>query len=253
MTTVNPLLAIIIANLFISAISLVGIFTIAFTMLRKKETTNFLVSLAAGVLLATAFLDIIPEALENSEAFPILLLTMIGMIISFLMERFLLWYHHHHEESHNLHPTALLVLFGDSVHNFIDGLAIAASFMVNPALGVTTTIAVAAHEIPQELANYGVLINSGMTRGKALLYNFISALTAVAGGVIGYYTFQESTALVPMALALTGGIFIYVATADLIPELHTAQGKKHWFSQTMVFLLGIMLIYAIIVSLPEAH
>lgn len=245
---------IVIANIGISLLSLVGIFTITFKSLKKKSTSVMMVSFAAGALLAAAFLNILPEALEGLPIFTGMTWAMVGVVGAFLMERSLLWYHHHHDETHNINPTSLLVIFGDGIHNFIDGLAIAAAFLVHPFLGLTTTLAVAAHEIPQEIADYTILRHCGMTRKKALLWNFGSGLSSVVGGLIGFYFFRESSIMIHYALALAGGIFIYVSAADLIPELHHAQTKEQgWILQTVMFLVGILLIMIITVNTPHGH
>lgn len=213
-----------------------------------------MVSFAAGALLAAAFLNILPEALEGLETFTAMTWAMVGVVGAFLMERSLLWYHHHHDETHNINPTSLLVVFGDGIHNFIDGLAIAAAFLVHPVLGMTTTLAVAAHEIPQEIADYSILRHCGMTRKKALLMNFGSGLASVVGGLVGFYFLQDSTTMVYYALALAGGIFIYVSAADLIPELHHSQTREQgWILQTVMFIVGIVLIMLITVNTPHSH
>lgn len=239
------LISIITANVVISLFSLVGILTLTLRIFQTENAAKLMVSFAAGVLLATSFLDILPEAISGMEVSSALSYAMSGIIGAFLMERCLLWYHHHHEDSHNINPTSLLVLFGDGIHNFIDGLAIAAAYLANPALGITATIAIAAHEIPQELADYSILRHCGMSNKKALLWNFISALAAVIGGIVGFYLFEESFDLVFKALAITSGIFIYVSLADLIPELHHSKTRTGWFVQTCLFLAGVSLIYGI--------
>lgn len=250
--TMETLFLILGANFIISCISLAGLVALSSRFLNKGSST-ILVSFAAGVLLATAFLNIMPEALEGLSAFTSLSYVMYGVIGAFLMERSLLWYHHHHDDSHDINPTSILVLVGDGIHNFIDGMAIAAAFLVNPVLGVTTTLAIAAHEIPQELADYSVLRHCGLSRKKALLWNFLSGLTAIAGGLIGYFLFQESFHLVYVALSLTAGIFIYVSAADLIPELHHSAARAGWIKQTLVFLVGVALMYSITVHMPHGH
>lgn len=248
----HTLVYILGANFVISCISLIGLITLSSQKIRKSASA-LLVSFAAGVLLATAFLNTLPEALEGLEHTHALKYAMIGVIGSFLMERCLLWYHHHHEDSHDINPTSILVVFGDGIHNFVDGLAIAAAFIVDPILGITTTMAIAAHEIPQELADYSILRHCGLSRIKALLWNFASGLTAVLGGLIGYYLFQESFELVYVALAITAGIFIYVSAADLIPELHHSAARTGWIKQTGVFLVGVVLMYGITQTVPHEH
>lgn len=236
---------IILVNLVISLLSLAGIVIFAFKKKTSKKITNIFVSFSAGVLLASALLGMLKESLHEADIDMALMFVLSGMILGFMMERLLLWYHHHHEETHNLKPTAFLVLFGDGVHNFIDGVAIAAAFIASPIIGITTSIAIAAHELPQEFADLMILLHSGMKKKKAMLFNFISALTAVLGGVLGYYFLQSFTGMLPLVLAFTAGLFIYIAAADLIPELHEDHQHSPSFLQIAPFLIGIIFIYLI--------
>jgi len=235
----QTLFSIIAANFFISCISLIGLTLLSIKTRTNKNMSNYFVSFAAGVLLATAILNVLPESLEHLPIETALTWFMYGIIAAFLLERSLLWYHHHHEDTHDINPTSLLVIVGDGIHNMIDGLSIAAAFIVSPALGITTTIAIAAHEIPQEIADYSILRHCGMNNRKAIMWNFISALTAVAGGIIGFYLFKESFELLHYALAMTAGVFLYVSAADLIPELHHSHSSDSWLPQTMLFLAGV--------------
>lgn len=239
----NTLFYILSANILISLLSFVGLITVSSAFFKSQKTTQLLVSFAAGVLLATAFLDILPEALEGMDPHRALFYAMLGMIGAFFMERSLLWYHHHHEDSHDIQPTTVLILIGDAVHNFIDGLAIAAAFLVSPALGVTTVIAIVAHEIPQELADFSILRHCGMNQRTALTWNFVSGLTAIVGGLVGFYVFQSSPSIIYGMLACTAGLFMYVSSADLIPELHQSGVRSGWFAQSAFFLLGIGFIF----------
>ena len=241
----TQLLNITLANIFISIISLAGVFLLLSKKLQVKKVTHIFVSFAAGVLLASAFLNLLQEALEKSDPKYILLTVLIGMVFSFFMERFFLWYHHHHEDTHNIHPSAILVIIGDGIHNFIDGFAIAATFITNPALGLTTTFAVAAHEIPQEIADFSILTHAGLDKKKALFLNFLSALTAILGGIVGFYFIQSFANTLPFALAFTAGIFIYVASSDLIPDLHEDIGAQNIPHQVLPFIIGTLLIFAL--------
>jgi zinc and cadmium transporter len=207
----------------------------------------YLVSFAAGVMLAAAFLDILPEALEMAgENIDMVLITaLLGIILFFFLERFVLWFHHH-DEPHGTKPSALLILVGDSFHNFIDGAAIAATFMINPGLGLITTLAIAAHEIPQEIADFTVLVHSGLTRARALFYNFLSALTALLGAVLGYFFLGTLQNILPLSLAFTAGMFIYIACSDLIPDLHQEFRRERRWVHSIPFILGIVLLWFII-------
>lgn len=236
---------IIIAALIVSLISLVGVFFLLKNSSWADKISHNFVGFAAGTMLAAAILDILPEALENA-AVPkdILIFFLCGIVLFFLLERFIIWFHHHDSE-HNAHPSTVLVLVGDGVHNFIDGLAIAAAFLTNPAVGLVTTIAIAAHEIPQEIADLSVLLHGGMKKSRALLFNFLSALTAVAGGIIGFFFLESLQSYIPYVLAFTAGMFIYIACSDLIPELHKDSQKRGW-KEVVPFVSGIVILGLII-------
>lgn len=249
---ITMLTQIIVANVAISLVSLLGGITILWKKLIDKAVIPYLVSFAAGVILTTAFLDIFPEALEAAEGtdLNIFIPAFGGLLTSFFIERFLLWFHHH-EHTHGLHPTTLLITIGDGVHNFIDGLTIAATYLTNPALGLITTVAIAAHEIPQEIADFGVLVHSGMKKRDALALNFLSAGFAVAGGVGGYFFLNHFAGVLPVLLAFSAGIFIYIASSDLIPDLHRDFKEQRRWTQVIPFILGILLMYAMITILHE--
>src|SRR3989338_35285 len=215
-------------------------------LLLYRKTWNhnfslFLTSFAAGVLLATAFLDLFPESLEHLEETgggDVFVPALLGIITFFLLERTLVWFHHHHD-AHGVKPTIWMITIGDGVHNFIDGVAIAATFMVNPAIGVTTALAVAAHEIPQEIADFSVLLSHGLSRARAIVFNVGSALTAIVGAV-GMYYFSDSLGnYLGQIMAFTAGMFSYIALSDLIPELHHTQNNKETLPQILAFLIGI--------------
>lgn len=242
----------LIATILISGLSFSGSILLINRKLVSKNILHYLVSFAAGVMLSTALLDILPEALESQDDLMAIMWTVLfGIIFGFMMERFVLWYHHHHEDSHNIKPSAYLVIFGDAFHNFIDGIAIAATFIANPGVGIATTIAIAAHEIPQEIADLSILINSGLTKKKALLFNGLSALTAVIGVIIGFYFIKTFDSVTNLMLGFTAGIFLYIPLADLIPELHSDyRSQKNWRS-AVTFLAGILLLYLLTTFLHE--
>ncbi|MBI5127371.1 ZIP family metal transporter [Candidatus Roizmanbacteria bacterium] len=248
----NILLQIITANVVVSLISLIG----GIFLLRKKFFTKsvipYLVAFAAGVILTTVFVDLFPEALEHSDEagkdFNVFLPAFIGMLFSFFLERFLLWYHHH-SGNHNIKPTLFLVLVGDGIHNFIDGIVIASSFIASPSLGIVTTLAIAFHEIPQEIADFGVLIHSGLDKTKALVFNLLSAIPAIAGGILSFYFLESLKGSLPLSLSFSSGIFIYIAGADLIPHLHIDYKKQKKWAQVIPFIAGIILMYFLITFL----
>lgn len=242
---------ILISSLIISLVSLIGGFGLVYRFTKNPQYLTFFVSFAAGVMLATAFFDLFPEALGMGGSQSVFLPALLGIVLFFFLERFVLWFHHH-DDDHHFKPSALLINLGDGVHNFIDGVVIAATFITNPSLGLVTTLAIAAHEIPHELADFSVLIHSGMGRGKALFYNFLSALTALLGSILGYFFLERIAGALPFFLAFTAGMFIYIACSDLIPDLHQEfKEKKNWV-QVIPFLVGIGLIYFVI-GLVEGH
>ncbi len=196
-----------------------------------------LVSLSTGVLLGTALLHVLPEAFESGEPPHALFLTLLaGLMFFFLLEKAELYRHgHHHEHDDHEHHHGFdaeqagrggwSVLVGDSIHNFCDGVLIAAAFLADPHVGMVTAMAVIAHEIPQEVGDYIVLINAGFSRARALFYNLLSGMAAVAGGVLGYFLLEPWQHLLPYLMVVAASSFVYVAVADLIPQL---QKRLHW-------------------------
>ena len=237
----SALLYALIATLVVSLISLVGVILFVSTWSERLEVGAL--SFAAGVLLATTFLELLPEAVGAGIGDSnILIATLASIVGFFLLERFLSWWHIHPDE-HEGHA-GFLILVGDGVHNFIDGVVIAAAFLVSPAAGIATTLAVAAHEIPHEMADYGVLIGSKFSRNKALTLNFLSGLTAMLGAIccVAFRSVVEPN--LPWFMAASGGMFIYIAAAGLIPELHHARWRNTWIS-TVPLLVGIALMAAL--------
>lgn len=202
-----------------------------------------LISLATGVLLSTAFLDLLPEALNGTkDPGGVLYWSLLGMVVFFIFEQFFHWYHHHRAHG-EVKPSVLLITFGDGLHNFMDGIAIAAAFLVNIHLGIVTTIAVFVHEIPHEIADVSVYIHNKLGRKKTLLFNIISGVTAIFGAIITFCFGKQFENYLPAILGFTAGNFIYIAGSDLIPELHHATGKKAnpWI-MVFMFLTGILIV-----------
>jgi len=237
----------IISVLVISLISFVGIVTLVL----KKDLLNrsifVLVSLAVGALLGDVFIHIIPEAYEEGSATLISLMLIVGILVFFILEKMMHWHHHgsDHAEENLLH-VGRMVLVSDGVHNFIDGLMVAASYLVSLEVGVATTIAVILHEIPQEIGNFGVLIHAGYTKAKALWFNFLSALTAVAGAVIALVLGSITEQFALWLLPITAGSFIYIALSDLIPELHKNIGLKEGVVQVVAIVIGVVSMAALL-------
>lgn len=228
-----------------------------FLVLREPLRSHILphlVSFATGALLGAAFLGLLPHALasvNSSDTHVIPMAVLLGLLIFFVLEKLVLWRHCHadHCEVHapdqqsRDYSTGTMILIGDSLHNFLDGILIAAAFLTDIHLGVVTSLAVAAHEIPQEVGDFAVLLHSGFSRSRAFLYNVLTSLTTVVGGVLAYFTLQEMQAVLPYALAIAASSFIYIAVADLIPTLHQRVEGKAALQQVVLIAAGILLIY----------
>ena len=217
----------------------------------SHDRSHDFLSFAAGTLLTVAFLDLLPEAVEALEETRgehaidgAALMVLIGFLLFFSIEKILLWYHCH-EEHCDVHTSTPMVLLGDTFHNFLDGVAIAAGFMVDPAVGVATTVAVFIHEIPQEVADFSVLLAGGMQPKRAIMFNVLSALASLAGALLAYFFSQTVEGALPILLAVTAGGFIYIASADLIPEIHKERDRSKMTRQFGFFLFGCAAIFAI--------
>jgi len=230
---------ILTATFLVSLISLVGIVTLAIQDNLLQKLLFCLIGFSAGALIGGAFLHILPESLENNQSTVVFSYLILGIVIFFILERFLHWRHCHEEGACKTHAFTYLSLVGDGFHNFIDGMVIAASFIVSFKLGLVTTLAIILHEIPQELSDFAILVYGGFTRKKALLYNFISALMAMLGALAGYFINDYARGFSNFILPLTAGGFIYIATSDLIPELHKEKDLKRALAAFFAFLLGI--------------
>lgn len=240
-----------------SVASLIGGVILA---MRKKGFTHaqslLLVSFAAGVLLATAMFDLLPEAAEMWEEIgisgesPVWGWALGGVVFLFVMEKSLIWYHHHHEEEHT-HSQAVPVMLtvGDTLHNFIDGIVMGGAFLVDSSMGVVTALAVAAHEIPHEIADFGILLGKGWSRKRTILVNVASAAVAMLGALFIYVARDTIQPWLPHLLAFAGGNFLYLACSDLIPELHHEhknEARKNGFKELVCFGSGILIVYLLI-------
>jgi zinc and cadmium transporter len=221
----------------------------------RNHLLPHLVSFATGTLLGAAFLGLLPHALDSvagSDVHVIPMAVLLGLLGFFLLEKLVLWRHCHadhcevhapDEESHD-HSTGAMILVGDGLHNFLDGILIAGAFLTDIHLGVVTSVAVAAHEIPQEVGDFAVLLHSGFNRGRAFLYNILTSLTTVIGGVLAYFTLQQMQTALPFVLAIAASSFIYIAVADLIPTLHRRVEGSATVQQVALIAAGILLIYS---------
>jgi len=241
----------LISTFLISLISLVGIITLAIKDKFLQGILFCLIGFSAGALIGGAFLHILPEALERNNSIAVFYYLILGIILFFLLERYLHWRHCHEEGACKTHAFTYLTLVGDGFHNLIDGMVIAASFMVSTKLGLVTTLAIILHEIPQELSDFAVLVYGGFTKKKALLFNFASALMAMIGAVAGFFLTSLSVNFSNFILPLTAGGFIYIATSDLIPEIHKESNQRRATLAFIAFLFGIIFMALAKQLLPD--
>jgi len=229
----------------VSFVSFIGIFSLAIKPERLKKLTLFFVSLSAGALLGGAALHLIPEMVEkNKNNIIIWLVLLAGIMFFFILEKFIRWRHCHIPTStSHPHPVGIMNLVGDAFHNLIDGMVIAGSFLVSPVLGFSTSLAVIVHEIPQEIGDFGVLIHAGYSRRRALVLNFITALTAILGALLALLIGPRIENFSALILPFTAGGFIYIATADLIPELNKEVNLRKSALQLFTVIIGIGLMW----------
>lgn len=240
----------ILSVFFVSIISLIGVFTLAIKDSTLTKILLYFVSFSAGALLGDAFIHLLPDAVESGFTVQISSAILFGILFSFVVEKIVHWRHCHMPVSKDHpHSFAYMNLFGDGVHNFIDGLIIGASYIASIPVGIATTLAVIFHEIPQEIGDFGVLLHGGFGKKKALLMNFVTALTAVAGTVAALL-FGSMEGVNPYLLAFAVGGFIYIASTDLIPELHknnVCEGfSRTAFKQLLFLILGIAVMYSLL-------
>jgi zinc and cadmium transporter len=221
----------------------------------RARLLPWLVSFAIGAMLGAAFLGLLPDAFQAlgpDGLHEIALTVLIGLLGFFLLEKMVLWRHCHTHDCEVHVPdieharkmsAGTLILIGDGIHNMVDGVLIAAAFLTDIHLGVVTSVAVIAHEIPQEVGDFAVLLHSGYSRGKALWYNVLSSLTTIVGGVVAYFSLTLASAIVPYVLAIAASSFIYIAVADLIPGLHKRPELSATMQQLALIVLGVLVIF----------
>ena len=214
-------------------------------LINKKLSKSFAqhaMPFAAGALLAAVFLDLFVEGLEHSSSSTIMMAALIGILLFFMAERFIRWFHHHHQHGQKS-PTVPLLIIGDTVHNLLDGVAIAAAFLISIPTGIITTLAVAAHEIPQEVGEFGVLLSKGMSRRRVIMVNIFSSLVATAAAIATYFIGQTEALPMGVIFGLSAGFLLYVALSDIIPSLHENHNKKTLFDLDPLFLiLGVVVV-----------
>lgn len=235
----------------VSCISLIGVLALSIKKELLGRSIFFMVSLAVGALFGDAIIHLLPEAFGSFTSTTTAgFFVIVGIVLFFTLEKFLHWHHHHGpEHSHEVSPVRPLgrvILFSDGIHNFLDGIIIAAGYMVGIEVGIATTIAVILHEIPQEIGDFAILMHAGYTRARALFLNFFSALLAILGAVFALFLQNISSAVTPALIAIAAGSFLYIAGSDLVPELHKTTRPKDSLIQLSAIVLGIAVMFALV-------
>lgn len=234
----------------------------AFALTVRAAWVPMLVSFAIGALLGAAFLEVIPHAFEVADPHKVSLAILAGILLFFVLEKLMLWRHSHNEqgegrewrgEAHDHGRSGLMIVVGDAVHNFVDGLLIAAAFLQSIQLGIITALAITAHEIPQEVGDFLILLHSGYSRAKALAMNLLSSAATLVGGVLGYFTLRSVEEWVPLLLGVVAASMIYIAVADLIPGLHKRPELRATASQSLLIVLGVASIAVARMLIGEAN
>ena len=257
----SSLINIIIATSVASLFSLVGIYALSLKEKTLHSILLVLVAFSAGSILGAAYFDLLPEALGLFEEESVVFIYItFGFVLFFFLERFIYWYHGHGHETDISAKTAdrasnkgfaYLNLIGDGIHNFTDGMVIAASFLLGFSVGLATTVAVIFHELPQEMGDYGILVYAGFKRKRALLLNFVVAIVVILGGISAVFFIETVEALSGLLIAFSAGGFIYLAASELIPELHEEKSFKKSVVQFVMFILGISLVWSLGIIFPE--
>lgn len=234
----------ILSVLIISLLSLAGILTLNIKTEKLKKFLIYFISFSAGALFADVFIHLLPETVEQyGFGIDISAYILCGIVASLILEKVIHWRHCHMPITKtHVHPLSIMSLIGDTIHNFIDGIIIGASYLVSIPTGIATTIAVIFHEIPQEMANFGVLVHGGFSKKKALLMNFLTSLSAFLGLTIALLIGTTSQNMTNFLIPFAAGNFIYIAGSDLIPELHKENTLKKSLMQIITFVLGVIVI-----------
>ena len=234
---------------FVSLLSLLGVFTLSIKENKLKNILIYSISFSAGALFGDVFIHLLPEIIEkNGLTVQISTFVLIGIVFSLFIEKIIHWHHCHLPVNKtHIHRFAYMNLFGDSIHNFIDGLIIGTAYLISIPVGLATTLAVVFHEIPQEIGDFGLLIHAGISRKKALIYNFLTATTAIFGAIIAILLSSKVEGMTIILSAFAAGSFIYIAGSDLIPELHKETQLKKSVIQIFTFILGIAIMYGLLI------
>ncbi|MCW1908473.1 MAG: ZIP family metal transporter [Candidatus Saccharibacteria bacterium] len=233
---------VILFSLIGGVFSLIG----GLLMLSRRRLTEVLAAyatpFAAGALLAAVFMDLLKEGVAEADPNTVLFATMVGLVLFFFAERFLRWFHHHHQHEGS-DPTTTLIIAGDAVHNALDGVAIAASFLISVPTGIVTTLAVAAHEIPQEVGDFGLLLSKGMKRSRVLLVNVLCALATTVAAVATFALGGEEGLPLGWLIGISAGFLLYIAASDIIPEIHERSSSKKLVElQPLLLLVGVIVV-----------
>ncbi|MFA7285949.1 MAG: ZIP family metal transporter [Candidatus Paceibacterota bacterium] len=241
-----------ISVLVVSLVSFIGVFTLSLRAEVLKKYLTLFISLAIGALLGDVFIHIIPHAFEDGHNELAGMLFILGIFGFFILEKFFHWHHHENDSAENhIHPVGKLVLVSDGMHNFLDGIIIGASFLVSVPVGIATTIAVILHEIPQEIGDFAVLLHSGYSKIKALWLNFASALLSFLGLAFVFILGGSSEHLIEYIVPIAGGGFIYIALADLVPELQKSKRTKDFIAQIIFLMIGVGIM--LLLTMFESH
>jgi zinc and cadmium transporter len=219
---------------------------------KRAILAEYATAFAAGALLAGALIDIVPEAVEDGgDVQVVAMFVLIGIVVFFLLEVFLRWFHRHGDHAHDItvDPVVPMIVVGDTVHNFIDGIAVAAGFLISPASGIVVTLAVAAHEIPQEVGDFGLLLHKGVRRKKVLLINILSSLAMVVSAVAFFVVGEHLELSLTPLLGLVAGFFIYIAASDIIPSIHLDKSHSSKVKKAMMLITGILVVSVILTAL----
>ena len=246
------IVTVIIFSLLGSVVSLSGGILLLLSKHRDKLAT-YATAFAAGALLAAAFVDLIPEAFSIGDTQLVSYGIFAGILLFFILEGGLHWFHRHRQNSEDKQtdPVVPLIIIGDTVHNFIDGVAIAAGFLVSPSIGIIVTLAVAAHEIPQEIGDFGLLLKRGVKRGKVLLFNALSAVATTVGAIIFFTIGQNNEFEIAPVLGIIAGFFIYVAVSDIIPSIHQKRSRSNIIRDSIILIIGAVVVGVVIYLLHD--
>lgn len=243
----NTILYSFLSIFFVSLISFIGLLTLSIKYTTLRKILIYFISFSSGALLGDAFIHLLPKVTKESGfSLEISLYLLFGIIFSFMLEKFIIWRHHRFHHKERVASFTFMNLFGDGIHNFIDGLVIGASYLVSITTGLATTLAVIFHEIPQEIGDFGVLLKGGLSKKKALFYNFLSALTAFLGGLVSILIGSKIEDMMVFLISFAAGTFIYIAGTDLIPELHKEIKMKISLLQLLIFILGVLVMLSLV-------